>query len=396
MKIALISAPYVAVPPTKYGGTERIIYFLIKGLKELGHEPVLIGPGDSTVDCEVVATVPHAIGFAKNKQDLKRFRAEEKKAYEATYSAIARVAPTVDVLHSNGIDTKYYDPKYSIQRVGKRLVKRPDNGQCGGVDLLKFAKYANITTLHNNLSLEDIPYLLRRKRLNFACISHNQKKAFTGMNTIGVAYNGLDPEEFPIKKRAQNYVCFVGRFDRDKSPHLAIELALSLNIKIKLAGKIDIKGDGYFEEYIQPHLDNPLVEYLGELGQEEKAKVMGNAKCNLHPTGFREPFGLTVLEAAYCGTPSLAINRGSMPELIEDGKTGMLVEDYTEGYEALEKCFKMDRSYIAKRAREQFNYQRMASDYLKLYEVAIKQARPPRRWFRIGRVSQRLRSALAR
>lgn len=393
MKIALIAAPYVAVPPSKYGGTERIIYYLIKGLKEAGHEPILVGPGDSDVDCEVVPTVPHAIGLPKTKKELKEFRKIEKKAFDATYAAIAETAKRVDVLHSNGIDHKNYEP---LRPKVKGKMTKSNTVDFNGVDLLKFAKYPNVTTMHNRILLEHIPYLLRRKRLNFVCISNNQKAALDSMNTLGVAYNGLDPDEFPIRKRAQNYVCFVGRFDRDKSPHLAIELALSLGIKIKLAGKIDVDSDGYFDELIKPHLDNPLVEYLGELGFEEKVKVMSNAKCNLHPTNFREPFGLTVLEAAYCGTPSLAISRGSMPELIEDGKTGMLVEDFIEGYEALEKCFKLDREYIAKRSREQFNYNRMASDYLKLYELAIKKAKPPRRFFGLGSVGQKLKAAIAK
>src|SRR6185312_17322355 len=114
-----------------------------------------------------------------------------------------------------------------------------------------------------------------------------------------------------------------------------IELALSLGIKIKLAGKIDIKSEGYFENEVEPYLKHPNVEYVGELGFDDKVKLISNAKCNLHPTNFREPFGLTVLESAYCGTPTLAVARGSMPELIEPGRTGMLVEDFAEGRHAI-------------------------------------------------------------
>lgn len=376
MKIALIAAPYVAVPPEKYGGTERIVYHLIEGLKAAGHEPVLIGPGDSKVNCKIIPTVEKAIGFPKTKKELKGFRKIEKAAFEKTYSVIGETAKYVDVLHSNGLDLRTYDsllPK--VKGIGSQKSNSVD---FNGVDLLKFAKYPNVTTMHNRILLQYIPYLLRRKRLNFVCISQNQKLTFDGMNTLGVVYNGLDPSEFPIVKKPKKYICFVGRFDYDKSPHLAIELAISLGIKIKLAGKVDVDGDGYFDEFIKPHLDNKLVEYLGELDFDEKVTVMSNAICNLHPTNFREPFGLTVLEAAYCGTPTLAISRGSMPELIEHGKTGMLVEDFVEGYESLQKCFTMDREYIAKRSRDLFNYRKMTSGYIKLYEKAIHKNRPSR------------------
>ena len=167
---------------------------------------------------------------------------------------------------------------------------------------------------------------------------------------MGTVYNGENPAKFPLIKRPKDYVCFLGRFDRDKDPHLAIELAISLGIKIKVAGKIDWQAEGYFTEEVEKYFDHPLVEYLGELDFKQKVELLKNAKANLHPTGFREPFGLTVLEAAYCGTPTLALARGSMPELIEEGRTGLLVEDFVQGYEQLEQCFTMDRQYIAERS----------------------------------------------
>ena len=114
-----------------------------------------------------------------------------------------------------------------------------------------------------------------------------------------------------------------------------------------------------------------MVEYLGEIDLPQKNELFRNARVNLHPTGFREPFGLTVLEAAYCGTPTLAINRGSMKELIRDGKTGMLVEDFEEGYEYINRCFQMDREYISKRARRKFNYIKMAKGYVKLCQKVL-------------------------
>jgi glycosyltransferase involved in cell wall biosynthesis len=144
-----------------------------------------------------------------------------------------------------------------------------------------------------------------------------------------------------------------------------------MGIKIKLAGKIDYHGEGYFKQEVKKYFKHPLVEYLGELNFEQKIKLLSNASCNLHPTNFRESFGLTVLETAYCGTPTLATTRGSMPELIESGRTGALVEDFIEGREYIQQCFEMDRVYIATRARQLFNYQTMTQGYVEAYKEII-------------------------
>lgn len=341
MRIAIVAGPFVPVPPPKYGGTERVIAHLIDGLQELGHEVILIGPGDSNVSCQILPSVDKALWFPRRKKDRPAYNKLVKKAMDATYHLVGSVQNKVDIIHSHGFD------------------------------MLPFKNFPNVTTIHGPVTFEEIPYYMRRRSLPYICISENQTKVLPNLNTTGVVYNGLNPDEFPFVKKPQDYVTFIGRFDREKNPHLAIKLALALGIKIKLAGKLDFLGDGYFEEEIEPHLDNPLVEYLGELGMDEKIELVANAKVNFHPTGFREPFGLTVLEAAYCGTPSLAISRGSMPELIIDNQTGVLVEDFEEGYAAFERCLKLDRKFVSEHARATFNYRNMARDYMELYQKTI-------------------------
>ena len=229
----------------------------------------------------------------------------------------------------------------------------------------------NLTTLHGAIDFNQLSYYRERKNLYYVSISRNQQEACPDLQYVGVVYNGEDPEPFPVVAEPDDYVCFLGRFDREKNPHLAIQLAISLGIPIKLGGKIDFQGERYFEQQVKPYLDHPLVEYLGELDLEEKIDLLAHARCNLHPTGFREPFGLTVLEAAFCGTPTLAIARGSMPELIEVGRTGLLIEDFVEGDHQIEECFEMDRAYIAQRARHLFNYQTMTRQYLRAYERVL-------------------------
>lgn len=341
MKVAIVAGPYVPVPPRKYGGTELVIANLIRGLREMGHEPILLASGDSTIDCPTIPIVDKAMFFPKHRRDLPEYGERTREIEKTTATKLREILPEVDIIHSHGFDLK------------------------------DFQNFPNLTTMHGPVTFQQLPYYERRRGLYYVSISRNQQNAFPDLQYVGVVYNGEDPSRFPIVTEPDDYVCFLGRFDREKDPHLAIQLAITLGIPIKVAGKIDHQGEGYFDEEIRPLLDNPLVEYLGELGFQDKVDLLSHARCNLHPTGFREPFGLTVLEAAYCGTPTLAIERGSMPELVEEGRTGMLVEDFVEGYHEIQRCFDMDRAYIAQRARMLFNYRTMTKQYLKAYEKVI-------------------------
>lgn len=342
MKIAVVAGPFLPIPPLKYGGIEEVIYYLIKGLKESGHEPILLGTGDSSIDCKVIPITDKALYFPSTKSGLKQHNKLLEKANHETEKKLRAMLPSIDIIHSHGYD------------------------------MSNFSNFPNVTTLHNKMTFQDVDYFLKRKELPYVSISLNQQAACPDLNYAGVVYNGEDPNIFPLNTKPDNYVCFLGRFDRDKNPHMAIQMAINLKTKIKLAGKIDHDGKDYFNEEIKPYLIHPLVEYLGEIELADKVKLISHAKCNLHPTNFREPFGLTVLEAAYCGTPTMAIARGSMPELIEPGRTGLLVEDLLEGRHTIEECYNMDREYIAMRARSLFNYKTMTDQYIEVYKKTIK------------------------
>lgn len=346
MRVAIVAGPHYPVPPPRYGGTERVIGHLICGLLEEGHEPVLLAPGDSAVDCELVPICEAAIGFPDHQRDVAAQDALRAEIERRTGAELRRLLPRVDLVHSHGFD------------------------------LIDFHEFPNLTTLHGAILLHQLAYYLERRSLYYVSISRNQQEACPDLQYVGVVYNGEDPEPFPIVDEPDDYVCFLGRLDREKCPHLAIQLAINLGIPLKLAGKVDFQGERYFEEEIRPFLDHPLVDFLGELDFGEKVELVAHARCNLHPTGFREPFGLTVLEAAFCGTPTLAIARGSMPELIEVGRTGMLVEDFVEGYHQIEQCFEMDRAYIAHRARLLFNYTTMTRAYVRAYRRVIDRFEP--------------------
>jgi glycosyltransferase involved in cell wall biosynthesis len=343
MRIAVVSSPYLPIPLIKYGGTERVITYLIKGLLEAGHEPILLAPGNSKVDCELIPICEASIDFVKTKAEVPEFQNKVNLALNTTKEKLNEIRSKIDIIHSHGFD------------------------------LSEFQDFPNLTTLHGFLDFDSINSIKEenKKKLYYASISKNQEGILPDLQYTGVVYNGLNPEEFPIVEKPEDYVCFLGRFDRDKNPHKAIQLAINLGLKIKLAGKIDFKGEDYFKEEIEKYLNHPLVEFLGELNFQEKIKLVSNAKCNFHPINFREPFGLSVLEAAYCGTPTLANIRGSMPELIEDGRTGILVEDFEEGVHQVEKCFAMDRNYIANRAKMLFNYRAMTKQYILAYKKVI-------------------------
>ena len=342
MRVAIVAAPHYPVPPALYGGTERVIAHLVRGLVEAGQEPVLFAPGDSTAECELVPTCDAAIGFVSRRSDLPAHDALRNEIERRTSEELRRHLGEIDLIHSHGFD------------------------------LIDFQDFPNLTTLHGAIGLDQLAHYLERKSLYYVSISQNQQGACPDLQYVGVVYNGEDPEPFPIVEEPGDYVCFLGRLDHEKSPHLAIQLAINLGVPIKLAGKVDFQGERYFEEEVRPLLDHPLVEFLGELGFDDTIDLLANARCNLHPTGFREPFGLTVLEAAFCGTPTFAIERGSMPELIEVGRTGLLVEDFVEGYHQIEQCFEMDRAYIAQRARMLFNYETMTQEYIRAYEHVIE------------------------
>ncbi|MBI4034597.1 glycosyltransferase family 4 protein [Candidatus Saccharibacteria bacterium] len=343
MRVAIVAEPYYPIPPVNYGGTERVIHYLIKGLLEKGHQPVLLGPGDSRVACPVVPTTAKAIYFPKNSRQLAEFEKLKIATQKRTQTELKKILPKIEVIHSHGFD------------------------------LRAFSDFPSVTTLHGAMSFENLKYYKERDGLFYVSISKNQQAAYPGLKYAQTVYNGLDPDDFPLITKPQNYVLFLGRLDHEKNPHLAIHLAINSGIEIKLAGKVDFQGSDYFKNEVQPYLNHPLVEYLGEVDEKTRISLLANAKCNLHPTSFREPFGLTVMEAAYCGTPTLAIARGSMPELIEQGKTGALVEDFVEGFHKLENCFGLDRQYIAERSRQLFNYRRMTDGYLRAYRRVISE-----------------------
>jgi glycosyltransferase involved in cell wall biosynthesis len=352
LKIMMFSAPYLPVPPLKYGGTERVIYNIVKGLSD-SCDIKLVATGDSNVPCDILETTKEHLFFAKTVED----REENDRAVDATdaivESHILKYSEWVDLYHS------HFNRHTNLLRMlmdEKAIPVRPI-----------------LTTLHGAYSVDQQEFYDQNGHTYFNSISNNQRMSYPKtINWAGTVYNSVDTADFPLNLNPDNYVCFLGRFDPEKFPHKAIELAGAWGVPIKLAGKIDHLGEAYFDEKIKPYIDGVNVIYLGELGVKEKSELLRYSLVNLHPTNFREPFGLTIVEAACSGTPTLAIRKGALPELIEHGRTGYCVEDFEEGYHCFDKLIKMKRKYISVRAKMLFDIDTMSEEYLMLYKSILQ------------------------
>lgn len=342
MRIGIVVAPFYPVPPKTYGPVEYQVSELIKGLTELGHEVVLFASGDSSVDCELVPICPRAYPVCSDYDLDLKFWKLRRRAEEKTLEMLKKHISRLDVLHS------------------------------WEVDLLPLADFPSVTTMSGPFNLYNVDYFWERKeKLFFVNISNAQKRGLSWINYLGMIYYGLDPSKFEFNEKPQDYLSFVGRISKEKGAHNAVELSLKKKMYLKMGGTVMYFEKSYFHETIKPYLQDPNLEFLDEVDLKEKNQLFKNARCNLHLINFRESFGLTVLESAYCGTPTLAIRLGSMPEVIENGKSGILVEDVLEAYFRLEETFSLDRRYIATRARQFFNYRIMSRQYVLAYRKVM-------------------------
>jgi glycosyltransferase involved in cell wall biosynthesis len=344
LRIALIASSFVDVPPKKYGGTELIIAELVNMYLEMGHIVTLFATGTSVVPkgCRLIPICEVAIPFAKTPEDESLLRPHRKSVHQVAIDYIKDHVDEFDIVHSHGTDT------YQIDHL-----------------------LPCVTTIHGAFNLEVYDIYHEHPQLKYISISHSHGTRFKDINIIGNVYNGLNDEAYPFDPNPLHQLCWIGRVDREKRPHLAIQFAKLAKIPIVLAGKVDLVGNDYYEKEVKPLIDGTFVKYVGEVGHADKCRILLDSKINIHPIDFPEPFGLSVLEAAYCGTPTIALNYGSMPELIENRKTGFLVEDLLEALYHKDEVLAMDRKYISDRARATFNRRVMARGYEEIYRKVI-------------------------
>lgn len=341
MRIAQVAPLVEAVPPKFYGGTERIVSYLTEELVRLGHEVTLFASGDSRTSAELVACGERALR-------LEAAVFDPIPHMLVMLAEVHRRAAEFDVLHFH-------------------------------IDLLHFPIFQDLaaqtlTTVHGRVDLPDLPPFYRRfSQFPLVSISDDQRRPLASANWIATVYHGLphDLLSFSATPRG-DYFAFLGRISPEKRPDRAIEIARRTGLPLRIAAKVDNVDRQYFEHTIAPLLDHPLVEFIGEIGEAEKNAFLGNARALLFPIDWPEPFGLVVIEAMACGTPVIAFLRGSVPEVIEDGVTGFIVESVDEAVNAVARLDSLDRRTIRARFERGFSAARMTRDYEALYAKAAR------------------------
>ena len=341
MRIAQIAPLMESVPPKLYGGTERIVSYLTEELVKLGHDVTLFASGDSVTSAKLVSCVPTALRLDPKVCDVIPY-------YMLMLDRVRSQSQQFDILHFH-------------------------------IDYLHFPLFRDmssrvLTTLHGRQDLPDNkPIYIGFDEMRLISISDSQRTPISIANFAKTIYHGLPGTDLKLTLRPQGgYLAFLGRIAPEKGPETAIQIARSAGIPLKIAAKIDRVDEQYFRERIAPFLDQPGIEFIGEINEHQKAEFLGQASGLLFPIDWPEPFGLVMIEAMACGTPVLAFDRGSVSEIIEDGKTGIVVQSKDEAIKKLPHLLTLNRRRIRHEFERRFSAQRMAYDHIGLYQELLK------------------------
>ena len=348
MRIAQIAPLYESVPPRLYGGTERVVAHLCNALVELGHEVTLFASGEANTRARLVPVRDQAI-----RLDQTRLKSD-LAAHLAMLYEVRRRARQFDVLHFH-------------------------------VDMLHFGMFEQhfhkcVTTLHGRLDVKDLPQVYARwPQFGLVSISDSQRRPLPSANWLATVPHGVPAAQFPFQARPQGgYLAFLGRISPEKRPDLAIRLAQRAGVPLKIAAKVDAVDTQYFESAVKPLLAHPLIEFVGEIGDAHKAEFLGNARALLFPIDWPEPFGLVMIEAMACGTPVIAWNRGAVPEVVEAGVSGFVVNSEAEAEQAIARLGELDRRTVRAAFERSFTATVMANAYLDTYaRLVYSQAAQP-------------------
>jgi len=334
MKVAVLSPVAWRTPPVHYGPWEQMASNLTENLLKLGCEVTLFATGDSVTSGKLNAVIEK--GYATDEN-------QDAKVIECLHiSNLMENAADFDIIH-NHFD--FLPLTYS------KLIKTPI-----------------ITTIHGFSSDKIIPVFKKyNDHTHYVSISNADRNP--ALQYLATVYNGINTDEFSFNEFPEDYLLFFGRIHHDKGTAEAIEIAKGANKKLIIAGII--QDENYFNEQVKPHLNDDIT-FIGHAGPELRNKLMSNALALLHPINFNEPFGLSVVEAMMCGTPVIAFNRGSMPELIQHQQNGFLVNNVKEAIETFNENFKINRRFCLDNAKERFSAERMAKEYLSLYHKIIR------------------------
>lgn len=345
IRVAQISPLYESVPPRFYGGTERVVYNLCRGLTDANIEVTLFASGDSTIEGKIVPIVDEALR-------LKKIPVFDQNAYNIRMLAhVAQFAGEFDVIHNHN--------DYWM------------------LPLTEMLDTPVLSTLHGRLDIPDVPEtLLNFPKAAFVSISDAQRIPLKPLNWIKTIYHGIDADHFVFHPKPGKYLAFLGRISHEKKPEWAIEIAKRAGVPLKIAAKIDGKeGKDYFDKHVKKHIDGKNVEYIGEISESEKSSFLGEALALIFPIDWPEPFGLVMIESLACGTPILARPCGSVPELLQEGVTGFSHMDIHRLADKVKNIPSIDRKICRKIAEEKFSLKRMTEDYIHVYRLLAERRR---------------------
>ncbi|TPK70423.1 glycosyltransferase family 4 protein [Mesorhizobium sp. B2-4-15] len=345
MKIAHVAPLYESVPPRLYGGTERIISYLTEALVDLGHSVTLFASGDTKTSANLVPCRERALRL--DPRPLK----SEIAAHLSMLDEVRKRVDDFDVIHFHLSHFLHFP-------------------------FFRDMPQRTVTTPHGRLDYADLPQAYDRfPRFPMISISRSQRARFASANWLATIHHGLPVELYEPDFEAGSdgsYLAFLGRMSRDKRPDRAIEIARRTGLKLKLAAKIGDGDRAYFEEVVQPMIDGDRVEYVGEIGEDQKSRFLGNAAALLFPIDWPEPFGLAVIEAMACGTPVMGWSCGAMPEIIDHGVSGFVVETIEDAVATMPALLQLDRRRIRAVFERRFSADRMARDYVAAYSRLSK------------------------
>jgi glycosyltransferase involved in cell wall biosynthesis len=369
MKIAQVAPLYEAVPPRQYGGTERIVSYITEELVKQGHEVTLFASGDSKTTARLIAPCEAAL------------RTNEHCEIPEIYHMLM-LEDVFDLAHR--FDVLHFHVDYSHFPLSRRH------------------HVPGVTTLHGRLDLPDlVPMYRRYPDMPVVSISDAQRRPLPWINWRRTVYHGLPDDLLTFGEGSGGYLSFIGRISPEKRVDRAIEIARRSGIPLKIAAKVDRVDRVYFHEQIEPLLDDPLIEFIGEIGDTEKDAFLGNSLALLFPIDWPEPFGLAMIEAMACGTPVIAFRCGSVPEVMCDGESGFIVDSIDEAVRAVERVPSLSRRECRAYFDRRFSARRMVHDYVAVYEelvaagksaVSVSNGRRVRRPMRAGMASSRLSS----
>lgn len=340
LKIAQVAPLYESVPPKFYGGTERVVSFLTEELVLQGHEVTLFASGDSVTTARLVPVCERSLRLNPDCEDqLVHHIAMLQKVLDASNE--------FDLIHFH-IDYLHFP-------------------------LSKLMRLPHLTTLHGRLNITDLkPFYKLFSDMPVVSISYKQRQPLQDINWVGNVYHGLPENLFRPVYTNGKYLAFLGRMSKEKGVDVAIDIAIRSGLPLKIAAKVDKADQEYFDQNLKALLDHPLIEFIGEISENEKNEFLGNAIALVFPIQWIEPFGLVVIESLACGTPVVAFKNGSVPELIDHGVSGFVVNDAAEAVHAINNIGMLERKECRKAFEDRFTAARMAREYLKVYNRVLE------------------------